>query len=214
MKADDVVGAQAAQQVLVSGHRTKCLVARERHVQEKADRVGDTRVTQLRRERDQVVVVHPDDVIGLQERCQPGRKGGIDAPIALEVFRVVPDEIQQVVADRPEHLVAVTVVVLLEVTLVEVDRRIVDLAALDDLCLAGAAVRELATPAEPHTAMVAQGREHADRQTTGRAAAFFRFCHAIGNDDQSPVVVVAHAAAGWLMFTALLPRTCSSEPPH
>ena len=66
METQHIVGAQGSQQILVSGGGPQRLERRERHMQEEADRVIDTRIAQLGRQRYQVIVVHPDHVVRAQ----------------------------------------------------------------------------------------------------------------------------------------------------
>src|SRR5436190_1190487 len=47
---------------------------RERNVQIEADRILHSALPELDGERDQVVVVHPDDIIGAQHRFQPNHR--------------------------------------------------------------------------------------------------------------------------------------------
>ena len=68
LQPDEVVGGEGARQLLVLRNGHERLPGRKRNVEIEADRVGDATAPQLGREWDQVVVVHPDDVIGTQQR--------------------------------------------------------------------------------------------------------------------------------------------------
>ena len=62
MKSKSISGAH---QFAVDGQRAQRLDVRERDVQEEADRLPRAEFAQVLRERDQVIVVHPDQVVGL-----------------------------------------------------------------------------------------------------------------------------------------------------
>ena len=70
-------------------------------MQVEADAVLHTEHTQLDRQRDQVVVVHPDDVVGPQHRLQQGGEAPVHADVLLEISRVELRKIQAVVKHRP-----------------------------------------------------------------------------------------------------------------
>ena len=77
VKSDDVVGAQARQQLGRPRQRVENRRRHERRVQEEADAVGDTEGAQFGGQGNQVVVVHPDQVVRAQQRQQRvGETGG------------------------------------------------------------------------------------------------------------------------------------------
>ena len=114
MEADDIIGAQQRQHdICVAGQGHKSLGAREWRVQEEADRCFIPIGAQLARQRNQVVVVDPDHVVGLQERSQLAREQGVDPLVAGEVAASKSDQAEPEMEQRPQHLVAVAVVILL-----------------------------------------------------------------------------------------------------
>ena len=79
LQADQIVGGQRARELLMLGDRHERLPGRKRNVQVEADRVLHPEPAQLGGERDQVVVVHPDDVVGAQQRLQQRGEPPVDA---------------------------------------------------------------------------------------------------------------------------------------
>ena len=65
LEADQIVMAERRDQPLVVGQRGEDFRRRKRNVQEEADPVLVAALAQRLGERDQVIVVHPDDVVGL-----------------------------------------------------------------------------------------------------------------------------------------------------
>ncbi|KAG1316522.1 hypothetical protein G6F62_013433 [Rhizopus arrhizus] len=63
LEADQVVGIQRGEQPQVIGHGLQQVGRGHRDVQEEADAAADAAFAQQRTERDQVVVVDPDDVV-------------------------------------------------------------------------------------------------------------------------------------------------------
>ena len=66
LKADEIVGAQLRNEPLVVGQRGENFRRREWHVQKVSDAVGVTAVAQHFCQRNEMIVVHPDDVVRLQ----------------------------------------------------------------------------------------------------------------------------------------------------
>ena len=91
--------------------RHKGLPGRKRNVQEEADRVLRPQPPQLRCERKQVVVVHPDEVVAAQQRLQLFGEPPVDADIALKEARLELRQVQAIVKDRPQHRIAIAEVV-------------------------------------------------------------------------------------------------------
>ena len=152
LEADQIIGRERAHQRRVVGQGQQHLPGRKRRVQEKADRLAHAELAQRGAERDQLIVVHPDRVAVAQQRAQPAREDMVDLEIAVIFAPLIFDEPHAVVEQRPQHAVAVAVVVVVEVLLVEVDRRIGDRAGRVEAKRAGLARHGLAAPAEPYAA--------------------------------------------------------------
>ncbi|OWK26379.1 hypothetical protein AJ87_03830 [Rhizobium yanglingense] len=115
-------------------------------------------LTQFRGERDQVVVVHPDEVIGFDQRRQPMGEKTVDAEIAGHLLAAVFGEIQTVVADRPENAVGKAVIVFFHIGIGQIRQCIGDVALLQPckrlrLMLAA----RLSRPAHPYAAALFKG---------------------------------------------------------
>ena len=84
LEADQVVGEQRAHQPFVLRDGRDDDLRRQRDVQEEADALRAAHRAQLGGQRDQVVVVHPDDVVLLQQRHQLAREELVHAPVAAD----------------------------------------------------------------------------------------------------------------------------------
>ena len=102
------------------GQRGENLGRRKWNMQEEADPVAVTAVAQHFCQRDEMIVVHPDDVVGLQQAVQLVGKMCVDAPIAAEIAARKLREVEAVVQDRPQHPIGEAVVIFLIVGVDEV----------------------------------------------------------------------------------------------
>jgi hypothetical protein len=119
-------------------------------VEEEPHPVADAELAELRGERDEVVVVHPDDVVGLDQLGERPGEEPVDAEISREVLAREIREVEAVVEEGPERTVGEAGIILVEVALGEIDERVVDIAFgpyMDAVRLALAA--GFARPAEP-----------------------------------------------------------------
>ncbi len=92
-------------------------------MQEEADGVLHARGAQHLAEQEEVVVLHPDDVVGPQERHQAGGEALVDAAVALFEAAVEVGQVEAVVQRRPQGAVGEACVELVIVHLRDVDRR-------------------------------------------------------------------------------------------
>ena len=99
---------------------------------------------------------------------------GIDTTVTFEVGAIILDEAQEIVTNRPQHFVAIPVVVVLVVSRVQVDRGKVDFATAHDLWISRSIIGQLAIPAEPHATMLFERSQNANRQTAGGACTTLR----------------------------------------
>ncbi len=130
----------------------------QRDMQEKTHALATAHGAQFRSKRDQVVVVDPDHIIRAQQRRELARKELVDAAIDVEIAGVEIRQVDAIVEHRPQHAVAVALVVRVVVLAAQVDRGQRDIAGLLDMQLPlarRAALRgfhDLAAPAKPHAA--------------------------------------------------------------
>lgn len=184
LQADDVVRAHELHQLFMRRHGPQHLGRREGNVQEEADRVLHAELAQAVRERQQVIVVHPDDVVGLHERAQLLRERAVHAQIAGIFLAIEAREIAAIVKYRPQRGIREAAIVLVVVAAGQADGRIGHVAVPLDHGLLGRA-GDLAVPAEPDAARLLQRVEHADRQPARRRTRILAGRHAIRYHDQS-----------------------------
>jgi hypothetical protein len=75
-------------------------------VQEEADAVLHAQLPQFGAQRNQVVVMHPDEIVGLEQRRRGGGKRGIDAQIALEGVAPEFEQAESIVEAATARLLA------------------------------------------------------------------------------------------------------------
>ena len=183
LEADEVEGAEAAGEALVLRQRGEDLGRRERDVQEEAHAPVPARGAQLLAHQQEVVVVHPDDVVGAGElRQQPG-EAAVDRLVGGELGLVEMREVDAVVEDRPERAVGVAEVVAVVLGLGQVGERVVDVALGEEADAAGFALDRLAGPAEPDAAALGERVGQRHRKAAGARGAGRR--DAVRGDDQS-----------------------------
>ena len=136
-------------------------------MQEKADPVLHAQLAQFLGQRDQVIVVHPDQVVGLDQRRQHARQIFVDRDIALELLAMKFDQAELVMQQRPQRAIGIAQVVILIVRRVQIDRGEGDIALLEDRRLFRPGFADLARPAEPDAAVGFQGFAQRRFQSAG-----------------------------------------------
>ena len=182
LEADQVVCVQGRHQALVVGHGHQQVGRGHRHVQEEPDPAVDPAFAQQRCQRDQVVVVDPDDVVRAQPRRQLVGEQRVDPAVALAGGAVVVDQVQAEVQQRPQRAVGEPVVVRVQVRAVEVHGDVADVAVDLFVHLAAGLAHALAAPAEPQPAAFAQRPLQRHRQAAGAVLAGDR--HPVGHHHQ------------------------------
>ena len=119
LQSDEIVGGKAAGEIPVLGDREKCLRGGNGNVQEEPDRIVDAELAQLHAEGDHVIVVHPDGIVGLQERTQRVGKALVDVEIALVVAGLELRQVEPRVKHRPQHGVGIPEIVFLVLAVAE-----------------------------------------------------------------------------------------------
>ena len=184
LEADEIEGAEAAGEALVLGERGEDLGRRERDVQEEAHAALPARGAHLLAHQEEVVVVHPDGVVGAGELGEEAGEAAVDRLVGGEVGLVEMREVDPVVEDRPERAVGVAEVVALVLGLGQVGEGELDVAFGEEPDAAGLALDGLAGPAEPDAAAALRQRlldRH--RQPAGARGAGAR--DAVRGDDQA-----------------------------
>src|SRR5690606_1305226 len=126
----------------------------------------------LARERNEVIVVYPDEVVRFEQRNEPPREEPVDPAIDFVLLPAVREKRQQEMEQRPQGVVAEAVVVGLVLLLVQVDRRVADLAGCGNSGFPRFLRRRAAAPPEPQPALLPEGGHETDREAAGRLAAF------------------------------------------
>jgi hypothetical protein len=187
LETKHVIGGQARQKCLVHRHGMEDVRCRPGNVQEEADPVGHTLTAQLGGQRDEMIVVDPDQVVRLDERQEAACKEAVHAEVTGHLAPAIFGKVQPVVADRPEHPVCKALVVFLDIAFREVGEGVFDIALLLHLQRPDRIVRAgSAGPAEPEPAARFECRLKGDRQPSGRGgAALVGNGNAVGNDDET-----------------------------
>ena len=157
----------------------------KRNVVEKADLVAVTALAQRLGQRQQMEIMHPDNVVAAKKFVQFRGKALVDPHIAAEVAAREFRQVQPVMQNRPEHPVGISIVIFLEIFLGEVGHHIGLMTVLNG---AGGHVRcggDPPAPAKPDTGMTPQDRVDRDRETARSASAVaIRDFDTIGDYDQ------------------------------
>ncbi len=101
LKADQIIFEERVQQPLVLRDRHQHIWSRKGDVQEKTNLIGDLTRAQARSKRDEMIVLHPDEVVGLQQGHEHLRKAVVDAPVAVGALLREAGEIEPVMMHRP-----------------------------------------------------------------------------------------------------------------
>ena len=131
LEADQIVVAERRNQLIVIGQRRENFRRREWNVDEKADLVVVAAIAQRLGQRNQMIVVHPDHVVGPQQFFKMRGEILVDAEITAEVAAREFGKIEPVMQDRPQHAVGETVVEFLIVVLAQIDGGVSDVVVRD-----------------------------------------------------------------------------------
>src|SRR5262249_23424578 len=103
LESDEIVGAERAHQLGMWRQDAQQLCGGEGGVEEKSDRLLDAELAQRRAQRDQMIIVYPDDVARLEQRGEVAGELLVDAEIAREIGALKIDEAGAVMEERPQH---------------------------------------------------------------------------------------------------------------
>ena len=151
-------------------------------VQEEAHAALPARGAKFLAHEQEVVVVHPDDVVLAEKGDEEAGEAAVDRLVGGELAFVETGEIDAVVKDRPEGAVGEAEVVALVFGLGEVGEDEIDVALGDEPHAAGLALDGLARPAEPDAA--ALGERVPERHGKAARPRVARRRNAIGCNDQ------------------------------
>ena len=171
LEADHVILQQQRDELLVVGQGCKHLRRRHRDMKEEADAVGMAAAAQRVRDRDHVIVMNPDEVIGFDDLFQLGREMIVHPHVSGEIASCEFREVQPEMQDRPQHPVGEAVVVFLIFLLGKIGDHVGDALVADRVRLDIGAWHGLAAPAEPDAAVAFQSRTQSDFEATGTLGA-------------------------------------------
>ena len=140
-------------------------------MKEEADLVGVAALAQRLGQRNQVIVVHPDYVVGTQQLLEISGEKFIDANIAAEIAAREFGKVEPVMQNRPQHTVGKAVVEFLVVVLAQIDGGVSDVVVFGDLGGTRVFFRDTPAPAEPKTAAPPQRRPDRDLEPAGARVA-------------------------------------------
>ena len=178
------------------GDRLPVLARRDGHVVEVAERPAPAEPLQLLAERDQLVIMHPDQVVRREQRHERQRKAAVRRAVggvlAMEGRCLLGEAVQV----GPERAVAETLVEVGDLPLGQVDRDVVDVWG-DGALRRRVRVAGLPAPAEPEAADGGERRQQrGDEAARGPGRALGgRGRHPVRGDDHAPAAVRHEPAA-------------------
>jgi hypothetical protein len=101
LEADQIIGEHRLDQLAGMRHAADHVARRPRRMQEEADRFGDAEVAQLRAEREEVIILHPERSVLLAEAQQRARHEGVDFAIGQIVIVRSADQVGARMHRRP-----------------------------------------------------------------------------------------------------------------
>jgi len=140
-------------------------------VQEESHRLLRAGLAQLLAQGNQVIVVHPDEIVRLEEDSELTREALIGELVGVVLLVGIVEGVEKVVEHRPEDGVAEAEIVILVLAWRQLDGRVGDVVAADDIRGPGGAFHDLAIPAEPQAPARLHGRKQPDRKAARHSAA-------------------------------------------
>jgi len=136
-------------------------------VEEKPDPVGMASPPQGVGDRDQVIVVDPDQIVIRDDFLEFGRKVIVDPEISAEVPPRKLGEVQPIMQDRPQHPIGETVIVFLKLVFSQVGDDVFDVLVLDGSRSELVLRSDFPAPAKPHASVVLQRRPQRNLKPAG-----------------------------------------------
>ena len=181
LEAHHVVLQQQRDELLVVGQASHHLRRRHRNVEKEADPVGVAAASQRVGDRNQVIVVHPDQVVGLDDPLELGREMIVHPHVAGEVAPRELGEVEAEVEDRPQHAIGEAVVIFLVVLDREIGHDVGDVLLHHRVSFDLRLCDRLAAPTEPDAAVTFQCGPQRDFEATGAVGAI-RDAHPVRDD--------------------------------
>ncbi len=191
LETDHVVIEQRAHESLVIGQRDEQPRRWPGNVQEETDAVLEPARAQPLAQWDEMVIVDPDGIVGLDQRRNLVGKAFVDALVALARLAFVLREVEAVMEQRPQRRIGIAVVIFVDIALRQIDRRGGHAVIGLRVDMPGApAFAFLPRPAEPQPLAIAERRMQRAGKAALRArcAARLGHCNAVGDDDESGLI--------------------------
>ena len=149
LRADEVVVHHGAQEIGAAGQRVEHFRRGPWDVVEIADPIAHPQHAQLRRQRQQMVVVHPDVILGLHQVGERLREPAVHPQVAGIIGPRKLRQADAVMHHWPQGPVCEAAVVFLPVRRGQVHQRVLHRAALNERWRRAWICGRLAAPAEP-----------------------------------------------------------------
>ncbi len=184
LEPQQVIGAHRPDQVRVRRDRHEHAGGREGGVQEQPDAVAKPVRPQRFGEAQQVVVMHPDQVVLPHQRRQRAGEQVVHPAVSLKLAPLEAAKADLVVQDGPEGAVGEAAVEFVVVPPGQVDGE-QGYRSDGALRLLLPGVGDFAAPAEPQPAFLLQRIQHPGRQSSRCGLAFLNRRDAVGDDDKT-----------------------------
>src|SRR5262249_25855857 len=135
------------------------------------DSVGMAAPPQGIRDRDQVIVVNPDQVIFLEDLFEFGGEMIVDPEIATEVAARKLRQVQPVMENRPQHPIGEAVIILLIIMFRQVGDNVLDVLVFEGSRPQLVLGANLSAPPDPNSAVVLQCRPQCHFEPAGALGA-------------------------------------------
>jgi hypothetical protein len=111
LETDEVVGQHRLDQLAMVRHAADQGARRPGRMQEEANRLGHTEIAQLRPERQEMIILHPEHGVGLAEAHQRARHEGVHFAIGNIVRLRRADQVGARMQRRPQRRIGKTFVI-------------------------------------------------------------------------------------------------------
>jgi hypothetical protein len=143
-------------------------------MQEESDPVGMPTPPQGVGDRDQVIVVDPDEIVILDDLFEFGREMKVDAEISAEVTPRKLGKIQPIMQNWPQHPIGETVIVFLKFVFGEIGDDVLDIVTFDGSRSQFILRADLSAPSDPDAAVAVQRRPQRHLKPAGALGAVAR----------------------------------------
>ena len=149
METNDIIGAETTKNPLIEGQGARHIRPRPWDMQEKTNPVGAAHLTQETRHGNEMIIMHPDDVVGPQELVDLAGEMFVHPEIGGRVgFRQI-GEVEPIMTNRPKRPVSKAAIILFDIAARKVAYRIGERSNSSVLGNVVALLSGFARPAKP-----------------------------------------------------------------